>query len=41
MKFCYNLEKILQNLIILFRVKVTLYKLFRDLLLNVTIIANN
>lgn len=41
MKFCYNLEKILQNLINLFRVKGTLYKLFRDLLPNVTIIANN
>ena len=41
MKFCYNLEKNLQNLIIIFRVKGTQYKLFRDLLLNVTIIANN
>lgn len=41
MKFCYNFEKNLQNLINLFRVKSTLYKLFRDLLLNVTIIANN
>lgn len=41
MKFCYNLEKNLQNLIIILRVKGTLYKLFRDLLLNVTIIAND
>lgn len=41
MKFCYNFGKNLQNLINLFRVNGTLYKLFRDLLLNVTIIANN